>query len=108
MKCNRCGFDDNGTGDFAHVCKPDDFFKTLPHGGQMQVTTDNSATLQKALAEIERLKADRATAERNENAAMVAIDRKDAALRAALDALEGADSFDTDMRDAVIAIKEAL
>lgn len=49
MKCNRCGFDDNGTGDFAHVCKPEDFFKTLPHGGQMQVTTDNSATLVNAL-----------------------------------------------------------
>lgn len=22
MKCNKCGYDDNGTGDFAHVCGP--------------------------------------------------------------------------------------
>lgn len=22
MKCDKCGYDDNGTGDFAHVCGP--------------------------------------------------------------------------------------
>jgi hypothetical protein len=22
MKCAKCGYDDNGTGDFAHVCEP--------------------------------------------------------------------------------------
>jgi hypothetical protein len=37
-----------------------------------------------------------------------AIERKDAALWAALDALEGADRIDTDMRDAITSIKEAL
>ena len=29
MKCNKCGYDDNGTGDFAHVCGPIEIKKTV-------------------------------------------------------------------------------
>ena len=30
MKCNRCGYDDNGTGDTAHVCGPVNVMPIVP------------------------------------------------------------------------------
>ena len=100
----------------------DEFFKTLPHGGQMQVTTDNSAVLVNALAEIERLKEvinlqvenyaelkEQQEAQHGYfNSVLNSIDRKDAALRVALDALKGAPDVDRVMETAITTISEAL
>ncbi len=30
MKCNKCGYDDNGTGDTAHVCGPVNVMPIVP------------------------------------------------------------------------------
>jgi hypothetical protein len=81
------------------------------------VTTDNSATLQNALAEIERLSI--ALTQANKAITVVAKDgqaafeRKDKALRVALDALTTQDTFYQDQRGdktgkAITTIKEAL
>jgi len=30
MKCVKCGYDDNGTGDTAHVCGPVEYKRVMP------------------------------------------------------------------------------
>lgn len=95
---------------------PDDYGPEPPHianpsriGRAMQVTTDNSATLIAALAEIERLKAEYDLLALNIEQD---IERKDAALRVALEALELAHPrfgvATEKYKQAIATIKEAL
>lgn len=75
-----------------------------------KVTTDNSATLQNTLAEIERFKAECERHIQEVDASREAIERKDAALRVALAELERLDKdspFPIGVK-AIPIIKEAL
>lgn len=74
----------------------------------LMYTHPDSATLIAALAEIERLRAECERHIQEVDASREAIDRKDAALRMALDALKGAPDVDRVMETAITTISEAL
>ncbi len=74
----------------------------------LMYTHPDSATLIAALAEIERLRAECERHIQEVDASREAIERKDAALRMALDALKGAPDVDRVMETAITTISEAL
>jgi len=65
MKCDKCGYDDNGTGDSAHVCGPVQIKKTNMNEDNnevMDILQEEAAEVIQAVSKIRRFGIDNAKA----------------------------------------------
>ena len=65
MKCDKCGYDDNGTGDTAHVCGPVQIKKTNMNEDNnevMDILQEEAAEVIQAVSKIRRFGIDNAKA----------------------------------------------